>query len=241
MAIFEREYIVDITNVGNSNMLTNRGMLSILENVACKHSDVAGFGINDIENTHLTWVLLSWKVHIKKRVKYGTVLHVKTWARDTNKFQTYRDFEVTDNDGNQICIATTKWALINTEKNNIARITDDVINKYEPVNKHIFDNPEIDKITEPISHISEYIYVTQRRDIDVNNHMHNLNYLSVAYEALPEEVYSAPECNHIEIMYKKAIRLGDTAKCLYTSENNIHYITIKSLDEKTLHCIIKLY
>lgn len=240
MAIFERKYIVDIAHIGASNQLTNYGMLSILENIACKHSDLVGFGINDIEKTHLTWVLLNWKVQMIKRVKYGTELIVKTWAKCSNKFNTYRDFEVTDLDGNLVCIATTKWALIDTVKNTITRITDEIIDQYGPMKQNVFENPEIDKLVQPSDFSNESIYQTQRRDIDVNQHMHNLNYLLVAYEALPEEIYLMPECNTIEIMYKKGIRLGDTVKCLYAKQDHSHFITMKSLDDKNIHCIIKM-
>ena len=71
--------------------------------------------------------------------------------------------------------------------------------------------------------------------------MHNLNYLSVAYESLPEDAYFSAECNHIEIMYKKAIKLGDTVRCFYSDIDSSHYIAIKSDDNKDLHAIIKLY
>ena len=46
--------------------------------------------------------------------------------------------------------------------------------------------------------------------------MHNLNYLLLAYETLPQEIYDSSECNNIEIMYKKAIMLGDSIKCFYS-------------------------
>lgn len=241
MAIYEEKYRVNINNIGVSNLISNRGMLSILEDIACRHSDVAGFGINDIPVTHLSWVLLAWKVKIIKRVPYNAYLTVRTWAKPVNTFSTYRDFEVLDECGQVVCQATSKWALISTEKGSIARITDDIIEKYKPDTRNVFEESEIEKIPEPISFFSQYQYITQRRDIDVNKHMHNLNYLSLAYEILPEEVYNAKECNHIEIMYKKGIKLGDTVKCLYSRQNNTHYVTIKSADEKSLHSIIKLY
>lgn len=241
MAIFEREYTVNIENVGSSNLITNRGLLSILEDIACKHSDTVGFGINDIPVTHYTWVLLFWKVCILKRVSYGTTLKVRTWAKNVNKFYTYRDFEVLDEDNNCICIATSKWSLINTEKESISRITDDIIQKYSPDNRSVFDELEVNRLTDPANYISKYVYKVQRRDIDVNKHMHNLNYLSLAYEALPDEIYFSTEFNNIEIMYKKAIKLGDTVKCLYSNTEDVHFITIKSEDENSIHAIIKLY
>ena len=71
MAVFEQDYRVSISQVGVSGLIKNIGMLEILEDAACRHSDLAGFGIKDIPTKHLSWVLLNWKVKILKRVSYG--------------------------------------------------------------------------------------------------------------------------------------------------------------------------
>lgn len=240
-SVFEREYIVNIENIGESNLITNRGLLSILEDIACKHSDSVKFGINEIPITHFTWVLLAWKVEIKKRVTYGTKIKVRTWPKPARKIYTYRDFEVSDENGNIVAIATSKWALVNVINDALAKIPDEIIGLYSPNDNNIFDKEEIDKLEDPKSYTNEYVYTVQRRDIDVNKHVHNLNYLSLAYEALPENIYFSSECNHIEIMYKKSIKLGNTVKALYSNIDNAHFVTIKSEDESVLHAIIKLY
>ena len=241
MGIFEKNYTVNLTHLNSSNVISNRGILSILEDVACSHSDIAGFGINDIEKTHLTWVLLSWKVKVFKRVKYGTTVNVHTWAKKAKRFSTTRDFEMLDKDGNVLCIATTKWTLINADTSNLTPITDEIISVYHPDERNVFESPEIEKLTEPQNFSNEFTYKIQRRDIDVNKHVHNLNYLSFAYETLPNNIYEADECNNIEIMYKKATKLGETIKCFYSYSDNANFITIKSEDEKSLHAIVKLY
>lgn len=207
MSVFEYPYHVGIRDVSANALITNAGMLSLLEDVACKHSDTVGIGIREIPTIHISWVLLSWKVEIIKRVSYGADLKIRTWARPSQKFYTYREFEVLDEHDDIICIATSKWALINTQKHSIERITDDVILRYEPEDKRVFEEPEIEKLPEPSHFSSPYLYTTQRRDIDINEHMHNLNYLYLAYEALPMEVYEKEESNHIMIMYKKGMKL----------------------------------
>lgn len=241
MAIIENKYRVEINHIGTSNLISNIGILSLLEDVGCYHSDLVGFGINDIPTTKLSWVLLQWNVKVIKRCKYASNLTIRTWAKRVNPIMTYRDFEVLDECGNLICIASSKWALVDIDKGKITKITDEVLDKYAPEEKNILDTLDFDKLKEPESNLSEYIYKVQRRDIDINNHMHNLYYLSLAYETLPEDIYNSEEFNNIEIMYKKGIKLGNTVKCLYSFENNTHFVTIKSEDEKFLHAIIKLY
>ena len=239
--IFEYKTRVDIGKVDSNAFVTNKGMLSLLENVACMHSDMAGYGICEIPFTHLSWVQLNWRVTIIRRLKYGEEITIKTWAKNTSKAITLRDFEVFDKDGKQVCIATTKWTLTNIDTLSITKITDEIIQKYQPETKSVMPNYDFKKLIIPESFSNEYIYKTERRDIDVNNHMHNLNYLDLAYETLPENIYLNSKFNNIEIMYKKAIRLGDTSKCLYSFNDEKHTIVIKSLDEKDLHCIVNLW
>ena len=239
--IFEHKARVDIGKVNGNSFITNKGMLSLLENVACMHSDEAGYGIREIPITHLSWVQLNWRVKILRRLVYGEEVTIKTWARDATKITTLRDFEVIDKDGKTVCIATTKWTLTNIDTKGITKITEDIISKYNPDTKIIMPDFEFKKLKEPENFTNEYVYTTQRRDIDVNKHMHNLNYLDLAFETLPDEVYLNNDFfNNIEIMYKTAIRLGDVSKCLYTYEDGKHIVTIKSEDEKTLHCIVHL-
>ena len=244
MAIFENKSIVDISKVDSNSFITNKGMLELLETAACFHSDTAGYGIKDIPSTNLSWVQLNWKVKIFRRLRYGEEVTVKTWARSSTKVSTLRDFEVLDSNNKPVCIATTRWTLINIDTLSITKITDDIIEKYNPEEKTVLPDFQFKKLIEPHSYSNKYVYTTQRRDIDVNKHMHNLNYLDLAYEALHEDIYNQTlknNFNNIEIMYKTSIRLGDTSKCLYTFENDKHIITIKSLDDKALHCIINLW
>ena len=144
--IIEKKYRVDVANVNTSNLLSNSGILRLFENIACLHSDMAGYGMNQIEKTHLTWVLLNWKVHVIKRVPYGSIVNIKTWARTANVFFTLRDFEMYDEKNNLICTASSKWTLINTDLNSITRITDAVISCYEPEEKSVFGENDIVKL-----------------------------------------------------------------------------------------------
>mgnify|MGYP003311595577 CR=1 FL=1 len=70
--------------------------------------------------------------------------------------------------------------------------------------------------------------------------MHNLNYIELANEALPEDVYKGALFNDVRIAYKKEIKLGETVKCKYTFEDNKHIVVVKSEDDTVTHAIIEL-
>lgn len=240
---FERKYTIGVKDIGLNNKMTNYAFLSFLEEIACTHSAECGFGVNNIETKKRAWILMDWKLKVFKRPIYGEELTVKTWARPIEKhiFFTYREFEIFL--GNEkIAIATSKWIHLDVEKKKICKITDEIFSRYLPIEEHVFEEEDIEKIkeSEDIEKNSFFEYDVRRFDIDVNKHMHNLNYLKLAYEALPEEEFLKEEKMNTRIMYKHQILLGDKLKCYYEKKDNKNVVTIKSYDNKVLHAIVEL-
>lgn len=236
--IFTQNVKTGIKDIGKNNTIKNRAILEILENVGSYHSDEAGFGAVTIESTKLTWILLEWKLKVIKRPIYGQTLTVNTWGRNMEKFFTYRDYEIYDENNNLCVIATSKWALIDIQNGKIYRMTEHIINKYQPEKKNVFSNEKIEKINIPDSFDKEFLYTVKRRDIDLNSHVHNIYYLDLAYEALPDEIYEQRPFDNIRITYKKEIKLGDIIKCKYKKQNNKNIVVITDKEEKIIHAVI---
>lgn len=238
--IFTDKAKTGIKDIGKNSKIKNKSLLEILENIGSYHSDKVGYGALSIEDTKLSWILLEWKLKVIKRPMYGEVLTINTWGRNMEKFFTFRDYELFDENNNLCLIATSKWALINIETGKIARMTEDVIKKYDPEEKEVFPNESIEKIKIPESFDNELTYKVTRRDIDLNSHMHNLYYLDLAYEVLPEEEFNKRPFDNIRITYKKEIKLGDTIKCKYKKQDNKNIIVITNEDGKIIHSVISL-
>ena len=115
-----------------------------------------------------------------------------------------------------------------------------VVSAHKIEEKCAFKEREIEKIEEPTSFMQTLEYTVQKRDIDFNNHMHNIYYLDLANDALPTEVYNNGPYNNIRITYKKATKLGDKVFCKYGEIENKHIIKIIDKENKD-HAIIKLW
>ena len=239
--IYTETFKMAAKDIGKENKIKDRAILEILENIATYHSDKVGYGVNDINKTKLAWVLLEWKLQVLNRPKYGQILTVNTWGKGMNKFFTCRDYEIYDEENNLCAIATSKWALINLENTKMERLTEEIVNIYKPEEKSVFKNEKLDKIKMPTTFSSQIEYRVCRKDIDINQHMHNLYYLDLAYEAIPEEVYNQRPFDNIRISYKKEIKLGDNLNCKYAKQDNKHIIVIESKEKGILHAVIEMY
>lgn len=238
--MYTEKFKIGLRGIGRGNTAKNNTLLEMLENIGSYHSDSVNFGANNIDETRTAWILLDWKLEVLNRPKYGQVLTIDTWARGGNKFFVYRDFEIYDEQHNLRAIATSKWALFNVDERKMVKIDEEINDKYEPDEKSVFLDEKLGKIKLPTEFISNMKYQVKRRDIDLNNHMHNLYYLDLAYEALPEEVYNQRPFNNVRISYKKEIVYGDILNCKYTFQDGKHIIVIKNEDESIVHAIVEL-
>lgn len=240
---FEQKYRIRVCDTISSTKVSNTGFLGLMEDVGGLHSSEVGFGIYDIPKTNLTWLLLEWRLQVISRPQIEQWVYVKTWSRKIEKYYAYRDFEVHDENGKLLAIATSKWILINTEKRKVTKVDDYINECYETEDDRVFGEDEkLDKLKEPENAENVLEYDIARRDIDLYNHMHNLYYLDLAYEALPEDVYKkAHKFNNIRITYKKEVKYGAKIKCMYKRQDDEHIIAIKNKDDNTLHAIVKMW
>ena len=234
MAFIERNYKVGILDIDKNAILTKKAILGFFETTACEHSDMAGYGISNIPKTNLSWVLLQWKANFIKEVAYGNNVKVVTWARDTDAFTSYRDFKLYDESGDLCALATSKWALIDVTKG-LARIGNIIADNYNPETDCVFNERLLSKIVPPAECEMVFEYPVMAHDIDVNQHMHNLNYLHLATDAVGDDL----SFNFVEILYKTQCKQGDLLSVMKKVADDGVYVVIK-MQEK-LSAVIKFY
>ena len=233
----EHNFFVGLEDIDFNNNLKIKSLLGFLEDVGGIHSNIVGYGLLDIPVKKRSWILINWKVKIFKRPRYAENLKIVTWAYGMEKLYALRDFEIYNELGELVIIATSKWVCLNTEKQSIIKIEPELRDAYTLENKKAFEG-EIEKLKEPKEYIDETSVQITRDMIDVNHHVHNINYIDFATHILSYEVMQ--QATNIEVMYKKEIKETDKIKCKYAIEDGAHYAVIKSEDDKILHAIIKL-
>lgn len=240
---YNQTFRVGIREVGFNNQITNYGILAFLEDIATYHSDTIGYGIKDIINKKRAWLLMDWELEVFKRAKFGDIISVNTYSVSLKKpsFHCYRNFEVYNDKNELIATATSKWLLYDTDKNKITKLDENTLKPFNSEGDPCLSEKKLLKLTEPASYNSCINYKVNRDDIDINKHMNNLNYLKLAYEIIPEEMFLENQLDNLRIMYKHQIKFGEEVKCFYSKQEDGHYITIKSNDEKILHAIVKLW
>lgn len=236
--IYSSNYKIGLEDIGINNKATNKALLAIMEDVAGLHSASVGYGVLEMESKKRVWILLDWQIKVIKRPQYNDDIKAETWSRKVERLCAYRDFQLKDKDGNVIVIGTSRWLFIDTIKRRPIRLTNDVTDLYESeFDKMVFSEEMQESKYE--DYIFEKEYSVQRRDIDMNEHMHNLSYLDMAYEILPEDIYKNKVFNNVRIVYKKEIVYGESVKCYYSEYEDKYIVTVKSKDK--INAIVELF
>ena len=111
--IYREKYKVELEDIGMHNRISNKRIITIMEDVAAAHSDSVGYGVKEVGQTNCAWVLLDWKIKVVNRPEYNTHIEAFTWSRKSDKLCAYRDFELRDNNGNVCALGTSRWLYMN--------------------------------------------------------------------------------------------------------------------------------
>lgn len=224
----EKEYYIGYRDVDPNEYLSNTSLLAFLENTAGLHSQKA----DDDINPKTTWFLIGWKVKLIERPKYGETIKVVTWAREFKKIESYREFEIKNEDGILLGIALSKWVYIDVETGKLQRIEKEVYDKYEPEN--ITNFKEEDKYLPKLQEVeiqSEGVkFKVTKSMIDVNRHMHNIYINDAAMECLPNEIAFSGNLNEFDILYKKQSMSGDILISKF--KEDLNKVTVNILNDK---------
>ena len=243
-SIFEESYLTGFSQTGIHQVLTNYSFLSMMETIAGSHSGYCKYSFKELSKENKTWVLLNWKLKVLKRPSADEKVTLQTWGRtQSTKVYALRDFKMFNEAGELCAIATSKWCIVDYVSGKIAKLPENIDKIYYGFrDESVFEIKDLPKLVEPESEVvNTDEYKIRRLDLDINKHVHNLNYLNYAYELLPEEIYDGPELNNVEISFKKEIKYGDSIKSFLYIEDGVYTIVIKNKEENIIHSIIKLY
>ncbi len=223
--IWQEETRLRLSDYDQYGNLKDEALLQLLESAGSHHSDQANDSVIAGSQTGIVWILTEWRIRVTRRPRSSDILHISTWARGkAPAAMIYRDFIVTDGQGEELIRAEATFVLLDTVNGRLTRITETLFQAYQPREETVFDDkparlraPEVPQATCRVS--------LRRSDIDYNGHVHNTRYLDLAREALPEEVLQQ-QFSQIRVLYSKSVTLKDEVTAQYTACDGVSTVVI---------------
>jgi len=162
--------------------------MNFAQEIAGMHADSLGFGYDNLIKDGIAWVLSRVHVKFNRLPVWKEEIAIETWHKGSDRLFGYRDFEVSDSNGEKIIIATSSWLLINTETRKLHRINN-IMEENTGDNdiRHAIKEPAVRLVTP-----AEMEFVRTRlvsfSDVDINRHTNNAKYIEWALDCIDFEL-----------------------------------------------------
>lgn len=203
-----------IAHVG-ANECDQRGRLMpanvfrMMTEMAGINAEQLGFGFQKMLARECYWVLSRLKVRFLRQPLSGETLCWRTWPKGyQQKLFFIRDFEVLDDAGQAVMLASSAWLVIHAATRRLmppARLPgidlpylSGRVALDEPLEKLLVENP-----------VESLVVQARYSDVDLLGHMNNARYVEAICDALPAELMTSRDLKTIQVNYDKEVRLGD--------------------------------
>ena len=238
----EQKYFIGIQDVGEGFAITNKALLEALTNTSNVHAERIGQGAEEKAVSRLSWVVVNWRLQVLRRPKVCRTILCRTWAREFTRVLGYRDYEVVDENGETVAIATSVWTALDTERGVPVRLTPELTEAYEAEPERAsfpgYRFPRLAHAELPV--LAEASFTVTRSMIDCNDHVHNPAYVDLANEVLPEDV-DAGMFENMEISYKREVRRRETVTLQYSRDGERHIVTIRDPADGAIHAVVAFW
>ena len=234
-----QDFLVRMEDTGKGFKLSNKGFVTMLTNLACLHGNRIGQGLMDREKCHLSWMVVGWRLVVDHRPLLSETVHGLTWASGWGRLQTTRDFLLQDGQGTA-AKATSSWLVLDEHNTHILRMTPEIVDPYGPEPEHPTFPGYVFPREAPAFEPERTVEVrVGRAMIDCNDHVHNVAYLDLFAEALPEDE-DMDRFNDLVLVYRREIRPGQRITAVYGRAGEERVVLLQEADADQVHAFLLL-
>jgi medium-chain acyl-[acyl-carrier-protein] hydrolase len=230
--IIRRNFLVTSADVDFEGVLRISSLTNFLIQSAWQHAEILGWGVNDLHEKNLAWVLSGFTIKIDKYPVWKENITVETWPKGINRLFYLRDFNIFDDHGNILAKATTNWLLIDIDKRRPKLILHD--------NEVFHMNPDRHALKEfvPALNFSGDIesltaYQVRYSNVDINRHLTATGYLDFIFDTYNPGFISENRPKKVVANFIKEVIFGAEVNMLRAKlSENQHFFQLESNDAK---------
>lgn len=178
---------------------------------ATLHGDIMGVSAIDLGKLNLFWVITKSKIKFYNRPDMMSDYKVTTWPTPPEILRSIR-YASFENDNGVFAEGKTEWIMLKKDSFRPSKTTGVYPNGTEFSDKVILSEPW-GKFNEDFSSFDkEVIYTVKSIDIDLSNHMNNVNYIKALFSCFSVKEIDNLNIKEIEIHYLKQCFEGDELK-----------------------------
>lgn len=231
--IFNKEFLVTSADVDFEAKIKISALSNFLIQAAWRHAEHLGWGVDEMNEHNLAWILSSFQIKISDYPKWRQTIRIETWPKGIDRLFYLRDFKVFDSDNNLLATGTSNWILIDIERRRpkLHNLDDEAITKN--TNRHAIEE-KIGSIMFDGEMGSTYDYIVRYSDIDINNHLTTTRYIDLMFDTYTPEQINKNRPKEITINFVKEITFAEHITMVRSimSHNSTKFQLISEKQEK---------
>jgi len=225
-SIWTYSFKISSYQVDRKGNLALYALAGMFQEAAREHSRLLKFSYEDMIKYGWIWVLYRLKTRIFRIPRWQENVLLKSWMVKRTRFISRRDFGILSESGERLTAAVSEWALldINTRKPVLLDKIDSGEAPFIPEMMALKEGPgRISPIENPAS-LSRY--TVKYSDIDVNDHMNNLQYIKMVLDTYPWEWMDTHFVNTLEVHFKSEVKINEelVIKTIFQDRTYTHQV-----------------
>jgi len=196
---FTKDYQIRAYEVDSKKRMTIPALITLMQETAMQQVIKLNISVWDLEVENLSWVMMRMQLKVFRTPILGESLKIVTNPSGFEKFFTYRDYRVYDQDDQLISSASSTWLMMDTARRRMTKIPDFILEYEVPTN--FLDRP-LNKLPGIKEVQREKPFEVNWHDLDFNAHLSNVYYFKWMLESMSDEVLLEQEVAQIDILFR---------------------------------------
>lgn len=227
---FQQKYRVRSAECDRFNQMRLRSLFNLFQDVADLNAEELGFGYSFCLQNQLTWMGAGYHLKINRLPRRDETIILYTWPAGLNALSAIRDFELKNEDGETLVLASSSWILIDLARKRPVAVPK-YVNHLNVIGERVFET-NFEKIALPEEFDYQAKETVREDDIDINLHVNNAVYPSWLLDSLPLEFLASHQLKELKIQFKQGAEKQSLVEILTKTQGADIYTLIKEGETK---------
>lgn len=229
MELFEQTLEVPSYLCDRHDRLHPWAAVRLCQEVSEAHSKATGIGYEELLRLNRIWIISRAYYIIYKRPTAFEKIMLSTWSRGNDGLFAFRDYRMTNMEGETLLAGTTYWPMIDFTTRKPIRLKEAMVS-YDYHAEEATAHSVLDRLRLPDMSVPDgrFEQLAQFSLIDHAQHVNNSEYVRLVFDSLMQTDFDLDQPFSFEINYQHETQPGDKLLVLRKQDNGAVFIQISN-------------
>ncbi|MFK8104427.1 MAG: acyl-[acyl-carrier-protein] thioesterase [Saprospiraceae bacterium] len=232
---FRGNYSIRSLEVDQKQQLTIPALIKLMQETSMQNVISMNVSYWDLIKENVSWVLMRMHIKIKQLPMMNQEVKIFTHPSGFERFFTYRDFKVYDQNEALLAQASSTWLLLNTKERKMSKLPQFILDYEMPEEDECLPRrktklPKFERVDQQLD------FRVNWYDLDFNAHLNNVLYIQWMLEVLDNEYLESGKILEIDILFRAESKFDDriTAEVQQLGPHYFLHRLVRQSDQKEL-------